>query len=256
MFKFKSLPVLAVAATLGCLAYMGHAAQAALVAGTAYPFDVDYCSTSCLNGALGGTVTLTQNSADQVEVDVSLSNVDFHKNMTSFVFALNLTDATISGEPTSFGTITLNSQIHEDGAGYFNYGLECGTCGPQAGGIDVSSLTFDVNDINGISVSDFLLNSALGGTHFSLGTGPVYFAASVFNTTNTSCTGVIGVDGNASATSSTQQGTTCSMAVPAPPIGRGLPIVLAVGGLLFGLKLWERNQNRRSLGTALPDAAA
>ena len=43
---------------------------------------------------------------------------------------------------------------------------------------------------------------------------------------------------------------------PAPPIGHGLPVLLAVGGLLFGLKLWERNQNRRSLGTALPDAAA
>ena len=32
--------------------------------------------------------------------------------------------------------------------------------------------------------------------------------------------------------------------VPAPPIGRGLPIVLAVGGLLFGAKLWERGKRR------------
>jgi hypothetical protein len=43
---------------------------------------------------------------------------------------------------------------------------------------------------------------------------------------------------------------------PAPPIGQGLPVALAVGGLLLGFKLWERGQRRRSLGTALPYAAA
>jgi hypothetical protein len=252
MFKFKSLPVLAGAATLGCLAFMGHAAQATvgLVAGTAYPFDVDFCSTSCLNGALGGTVTLTQNSADQVEVDVSLSDVDFHKNMTSFVFTLDSTvagTATIGGNPATF-TPTDDTSIHQDGAGNFNFGLECATCGPQNGGIDVSSLIFDVNDSSGVSVSDFILSSG-GSTN-------VYFAASVFNTTNTSCTGAIGVDGNASATSSTGTGGTCSTAVPAPPIGQGLPVVLAVGGLLLGFKLWERGQKRRSLGIAIPHAAA
>jgi hypothetical protein len=44
--------------------------------------------------------------------------------------------------------------------------------------------------------------------------------------------------------------------VPAPPIGHGLPVVLAVGGLLLGFKLWERGQKRRSLETAVPHAAA
>jgi hypothetical protein len=34
-------------------------------------------------------------------------------------------------------------------------------------------------------------------------------------------------------------------AVPAPPIGRGLPVLLAVGGLLFGAKLLERGKRRR-----------
>jgi hypothetical protein len=43
---------------------------------------------------------------------------------------------------------------------------------------------------------------------------------------------------------------------PAPPIGYGLPGVLAVGGLLLGFKLWERGQKRRSLGTTIPHAAA
>jgi hypothetical protein len=43
--------------------------------------------------------------------------------------------------------------------------------------------------------------------------------------------------------------------VPAPLIGHGFPVVLAVGGLLFGAKLLERSKNGRSLGTAIPHAA-
>jgi hypothetical protein len=38
--------------------------------------------------------------------------------------------------------------------------------------------------------------------------------------------------------------------VPAPLIGRGLPVLLAVGGMLFGAKLLERSKKRRSPGTA------
>jgi hypothetical protein len=34
-------------------------------------------------------------------------------------------------------------------------------------------------------------------------------------------------------------------AVPAPVIGRGLPVILAVGGLLFAAKLLERSKKRR-----------
>jgi hypothetical protein len=43
--------------------------------------------------------------------------------------------------------------------------------------------------------------------------------------------------------------------VPAPSIGRGLPVLLAVGGILFGARLWERSK-KRSSGTAIPHAAA
>jgi hypothetical protein len=45
-------------------------------------------------------------------------------------------------------------------------------------------------------------------------------------------------------------------AVPAPLVGHGLPLVLAVGGVLFGAKLRERRRKRRSFGTAIPHAAA
>jgi len=45
-------------------------------------------------------------------------------------------------------------------------------------------------------------------------------------------------------------------AVPAPVIGHGLFVLLAVGGVLFGGKLLERSKNRCSLGTDIPHAAA
>jgi hypothetical protein len=44
-------------------------------------------------------------------------------------------------------------------------------------------------------------------------------------------------------------------AVPAPLIGHGLPVLLAVGGMLFGAKLFERSKKRRSLGTAVAHGA-
>ena len=42
---------------------------------------------------------------------------------------------------------------------------------------------------------------------------------------------------------------TKSVSVPAPLIGGGVPVFLAVGGILFGAKLLERGKKRRSLGT-------
>jgi hypothetical protein len=47
-----------------------------------------------------------------------------------------------------------------------------------------------------------------------------------------------------------------TVAVPAPVIGGGLPAILGVGGILFGARLLEGSKKRRSLGTAIPDAAA
>ncbi len=44
--------------------------------------------------------------------------------------------------------------------------------------------------------------------------------------------------------------------VPAPLIDRGLPVLLAVCGILFGAKLWERNKKRSSPETAILHATA
>ena len=42
---------------------------------------------------------------------------------------------------------------------------------------------------------------------------------------------------------------------PAPPIGYGLPVLLAVGAMLFGAKLLERSKKHHLLDTAVPHAA-
>ena len=39
-----------------------------------------------------------------------------------------------------------------------------------------------------------------------------------------------------------------AVAVPSPSIGRGLPVLLAVGGILFGAKLLERKSHRLQFG--------
>ncbi len=44
------------------------------------------------------------------------------------------------------------------------------------------------------------------------------------------------------------------VAAPAPPIGRGLPVVLAVGAMVFGVRLWGKK--RFSFGAGAPHAAA
>jgi hypothetical protein len=44
--------------------------------------------------------------------------------------------------------------------------------------------------------------------------------------------------------------------VPAPPIGRGVPVFLAVSGMLFGAKFLERRRKRRSLKTTPHTEAA
>jgi hypothetical protein len=45
------------------------------------------------------------------------------------------------------------------------------------------------------------------------------------------------------------------LVVPAPLIGHGFLALLAVGGMLFGAKLWDRSKRRSALETAIQNAA-
>jgi len=162
-------------------------------ASTIYALNVDYCTASCLNGGLGGTVTLTQNGANNVIVSVALSTVIFHDTNAFDSIAFNLT-----GNPTiSVSGITANAGAtfalqnggvpgtrHNDGAGDFEYALD------QTGGGEGTTLSFNVTAA-GLTEGSF--------AELSTGSGhPSYFEVSVRNGSNNNCTGVIGADGGSS----------------------------------------------------------
>jgi hypothetical protein len=179
-----------------------------------YTLNVDYCSSGCLFGGTGGTVDLTQvgTTPGEVQLTVSLTGVDFHgTGLQSFVFNLTGISGAVSIQGQNSGFSQITGPIHEDGAGIFGYGLNCSSCGPQQNGIKTAALTFDVF-ASGLTVSDF--HSLSSG-----GSPSAYFAAAVFNTSNTTCTGEIGSNFTGTPTiggSNTGTGTCGSTAVPEP----------------------------------------
>jgi MYXO-CTERM domain-containing protein len=226
----RILQALGQLALLAVALAIAPAAQAAFQ--TTYTFDVDYCTSGCLFGGTGGTVTLTQNGAGDVTVTVSLTGVDFHdQGLTSFVWNLDdaVTGVSIQNLAGDGGGTwsALQTSVHEDGAGTFDYAVNCSNCGPQNGGVEIASISFDVLG-TGLTTDSF---------HFlsSGGSPSAYFAAAVFNTTDTTCTGVIGADGGTTPrTGGSNDGSgDCATPVQEMPEPHGLALaglgLLAVG---------------------------
>jgi hypothetical protein len=178
-----------------------------------------------------GTVTFTQDGTG-LDVKMVLSDAfDIHNNMTSFVFNLSgdpaltvanlmvTTDGTTFVSPSTVGaTFTTNTgsglSIHQDGAGNFDYGVECSNCGPQSGGVDIQGISFTIT-------AAIALSATLGSTAGTIGKdGNANFSsASVFQDSNTGNTGAVWAS--------------TAVNVPGPVVGAGLPgIVMACGSLL------------------------
>jgi hypothetical protein len=207
---------------------------------TVYYFNTDYCTGlgGCLNGGLGGTVTLNQAGANTVDVSVALNPVAFHDTnaFVSFVFNLagisTLTSVT-NINPGSFSLVSLTAgSIHEDGAGDFEFGLDGN--GTTTG---LTALSFRVI-ATGLTEASFNELSSGGGTHS-------VFAASVttlpFGSSNT-CTGVIGANQSQTPVrvGSNDGGLVCG--------GTQVPEATSIMLLGFGLAplgLWVWKQGRR-----------
>jgi hypothetical protein len=226
MMKFKTLPILAGAAGL-------------LVTGlvSAPPVQADtFTFTSChITGGCPstdfGTVSLTQ-SGTSVDFTVSLINGNRFVETGSgggelFLFndaISGSTITTIASSPTTpaggLSGFTNLSPVMADGTGTFTASVECTVASDCNGGSanTMTSLTFVVT------------NATLAQLETANANGNLFVADILCGATQTGCTS--GLTGPV------------DVSVPAPIIGHGLFVLLAIGGVLGGGKLLE---NRKKL---------
>jgi hypothetical protein len=224
MPEFKVVTILV---TTAALMLVGSILAPASASTITYPLTSDFCSGGCGTPPFGA-VTVSSISSTEVSVNLTLAPHE--------VFAVSgAGDALLfdlSGNPSinvsslTFGfTATQTASggnSHADGTGNWQYSIDCTGCGngtspPQLSG----PLNFDVTVAGGIAPSSFIQN----------GSG-LFFATDIGTGCNPSCsaTGDVGAP---------------TAVVPAPLIGHGLFVLLAVGGVLLGGKLLETWKKHR-----------
>jgi hypothetical protein len=236
MSKFKALPILAGAAGL-------------LVTGlvSAPPVQADtFTFTSChITGGCPstdfGSVTLTQ-SGTSVNFDVVLNNGNRFVETGAgggelFLFNDSLASSTITNITATLNGVTqttgaggtfpggftgltgISPAVGADGTGSFTASVECTTAADCNGGSipNINDLHFTVTNA---TLAQLEVGNGPGGT-----TGNMFVADILCGATQTGCTA--GLTGPV------------DVSVPAPIIGHGLFVLLAIGGVLFGGKLLE-----------------
>jgi hypothetical protein len=162
----------------------------------------------------GNTLSFTANLGDSLEfLGANGAGIG-----TTFAFDLtgisNVTFSAITdGTQTYAPNASSPTSIMMDGAGTFNFGVRCTTCGPGGSNPDGNSISFSIS------------GTGLTLANLTTGSGGSFFAADVISckTGVTSCTGT--GTGNTGVIDATR-------AVPGPIAGAGLPGVVAFfGGL-------------------------
>jgi len=161
---FLPLVYLLAGVVIGALVFVAvMPAEASIVV----PLDV--ISSSSIGSGTSGYVTLTQDGADKVDVDVSLAaNTAFvSTGGPHHAFAYNLdlkTPFSVTIEnPARFSVA--KSSFGKAPFGLFTDGINCPGCGPGASHAKPGTLDFFIYDASGISISDFVANAK--GYYFS-----------------------------------------------------------------------------------------
>ena len=154
-----------------------------------------------------------------------------------------------SGETYSVGALSTDNSLHptdltstqiQQIGDLVNYGDNLMRTSPSAlAAAEVQSAIWTVEYNGGINGNNILTvaSNNFSGTDIT----NTIAAAESYGGTAGQLISLAGVQGQAFAT-------------PAPPIGSGLPGILAVGGLLFGARLFERSKKNRLPGATAPHA--
>jgi hypothetical protein len=209
-------------------AIFGGAMSVALL-GVAHASEVSYLDvmTPGFGSGILGTVTLTQDGSDEVDVavvlanDVSFVNTGKHN---SFTFNLDLPQGSYSIQLQNTSMFTSSDQDLKNAPyGAFTDGIDCSGCRSGARDPFSGPLDFTVTDNDGISTSDFIANSTKSGDY--------YFAADV-----------LGPNG--------QTGSIASTTLIDPPDPTPVPepsSLLLLGTALFGIAVTRQKARPRRL---------
>ena len=137
---------------------------------TSITSSLNIISSSSIGSGSLGVVTLTQNSLDQVEINVALApNTAFVSTGGSHnAFAFNfdvLTPYTITINSPTSGIFVYDGTGSNTPYGTFINVIDCPGCGPGGSNAYPGLLDFMVTDTSGLSLNDFIANS--GGYYFS-----------------------------------------------------------------------------------------
>ena len=256
MPKFKFLPLL------------GTLAVAALIAGSGSAradVEIDFGGatlTGCVTGTGSGdegTICPNQTFTE----DATTFTATGYSDGSNFAAATYLTQKTGIGDETGLGENgTAPGTACTDNPGGSNPATPCeigvGASVGLTSSIPISDVLigsvqsgfeqFQVWGFNGTSWSDLSGILSLNGGNGSTACNQVGTASECqyFLTTPLSEIGVVDLAG----TPPSDVLLVGVSVVPAPPIGQGLPAVIAVGFLLFGAWAWDRCKKRRLLGAA------
>ena len=153
-----------------------------------YSFTIDHCGGGC-GTAPFGTVNVTQNGTNTINLSVSLTSGDgfVHTGFPgSFAFDIvgNPT-ITVSSLPSGWSLVSTSAgNLQFDGFGNLDYAIVCDVCGTGGGNPFTTPISFDVT-ATGLTPASFAELSRIPP-----GSEQAYFVADIMGTTGN--TGVVG----------------------------------------------------------------